>query len=634
MKCGMSNGWWRRVVLVLLGGLAWMPLLCAAAVPAQEPPVRVARVSWLAGTANVSADDGQSWQPLVVNRPLIEGDQLAAGAAARVELQLGDGVMHLDHDTDATLTTLAPTLAQVALQRGTLQLDAPALPDGQRLEIDTPQIVVVVDRDAAVRVDLGDGAASIVSVRRGSVIVHGGQGAQRVLRAGQRYRFAGPELADAQAQAAGGDDAFGAWCRARDAQYASGSLPAMASDMVGYRDLAHYGQWVDEGDDGQVWFPEGVDADWAPYRQGRWINVAPWGWTWLSSEPWGFAPFHYGRWAQFDGRWGWLPEPYGVPAVYAPALVGFFGGDGWQVSIGFNLFNAPIGWYPLAPGMIYNPWYHAGWRYYRRINRGDGHWWRRHHAHHAYPKQRLRKAYDAWRKPRRVGPIHFTHRPPHGITVVSRGTFARGHAVAGHRLHVSTSHLRTAPWRLRGSDLAKVREARRPHARHAPVPAVGMNRRDPSRPAHPVRVATDHRATPRPRRVAPVRRPREANLPRPMHLRPAPRSPSASHATLPAVRRLHAAHPRPARRAEPWHAPAHGRAAHPVVRHPPRRLTQPTWHPPQARPTRPTMRRAPRPAVPRARTWHPVARPSHARPAHHASKPRHFKPPKARAASH
>ena len=34
---------------------------------------------------------------------------------------------------------------------------------------------------------------------------------------------------------------------------------------------------------------------------------AGWGPTWVDSAPWGYAPFHYGRWAFICGRWGWCP---------------------------------------------------------------------------------------------------------------------------------------------------------------------------------------------------------------------------------------------------------------------------------------------------------------------------------------
>jgi hypothetical protein len=74
-----------------------------------------------------------------------------------------------------------------------------------------------------------------------------------------------------------------------------------------------------------VWTPSTVRSDWAPYRYGRWAWVRPWGWTWVDDAPWGFAPFHYGRWVSWRGRWGWVPGSYVARPVFAPALVAWLG---------------------------------------------------------------------------------------------------------------------------------------------------------------------------------------------------------------------------------------------------------------------------------------------------------------------
>jgi hypothetical protein len=39
--------------------------------------------------------------------------------------------------------------------------------------------------------------------------------------------------------------------------------------------------------------------------------MSPWGWTWVDNAPWGFAPFHYGRWVGagalgLDPGGGWV----------------------------------------------------------------------------------------------------------------------------------------------------------------------------------------------------------------------------------------------------------------------------------------------------------------------------------------
>src|SRR5262249_27479307 len=70
------------------------------------------------------------------------------------------------------------------------------------------------------------------------------------------------------------------------------------------RDLSPYGQWVDSPNYGQVWYPVGVQQGWRPYyNDGHWEYSDDYGWIWVSDLPWGWAAFHYGRWA-FDPNYG------------------------------------------------------------------------------------------------------------------------------------------------------------------------------------------------------------------------------------------------------------------------------------------------------------------------------------------
>jgi hypothetical protein len=85
--------------------------------------------------------------------------------------------------------------------------------------------------------------------------------------------------------------------------------------------------------------PIDVPAGWRPYTVGYWVDT-DYGWMWISQDPWGGIPYHYGRWA-YDGYYGWVWVP-DDDAVWAPAWVAWrYGGDF-------------VGWAPLPPD--------AGWR--------------------------------------------------------------------------------------------------------------------------------------------------------------------------------------------------------------------------------------------------------------------------------
>jgi hypothetical protein len=117
--------------------------------------------------------------------------------------------------------------------------------------------------------------------------------------------------------------------------------PSALSDFK--QTLDPYGTWADDPNYGTVWQPDPnvVGADFAPYVTG-----GHWGYdddyVWISDYDWGWAPFHYGRWAWIGGRgWSWVPG-----RTYSGAWVGWRAGPS-----GYGY----VGWGPLAPS-----W---GWRH-------------------------------------------------------------------------------------------------------------------------------------------------------------------------------------------------------------------------------------------------------------------------------
>src|SRR5438132_363815 len=103
-------------------------------------------------------------------------------------------------------------------------------------------------------------------------------------------------------------------------------------DFRGDRELSGSGEWLDTPEYGTVWRPTSVDSDWRPYLYGHWEWTTV-GWAWVSDEPFGWAVYHYGRWA-YMGSWGWAWVP---GRVWAPAWVAWRWGNGYA------------GWCPLGP---------------------------------------------------------------------------------------------------------------------------------------------------------------------------------------------------------------------------------------------------------------------------------------------
>lgn len=470
--------WSLLAAAALLLAAGWLHAQDAApsddADSAGDPPSRVARVAYRNGDLGLLPSGAKDWSDASLNRPLTTGDRVSSGDHAKAELELGGGSLRMAEQTDVGVLTLNDQIAQFELTQGTVNLAVRNLDEGQSYEIDTPTVALVIDRPGTFRVDVApDGKGTQVTVFRGQGTVYGENNAQRTVAAGTQYQFDDSSLDRVSLNDVDGGDAFDDWCNSRDQRFAqSPSRRYVSDDVVGYQDLDQYGDWRDDPDYGSVWYPTGVAADWAPYRDGHWAYVAPWGWTWVDDSPWGFAPYHYGRWAYVRGAWGWVPGPIGIRPVYAPALVAFVGGNGWSVSVGVG--GAPVGWFPLGPGEIYNPWYRSSRRYYTNVN-----------VTNIYVHNRvtvinnINHQYDYFRRGQMAPDMHYANRgAPRGFTAMPGRDFAEARNVRGHMWQGNPHDVANVPVLPRGANVNPTRASfappRSPQAR--PLPAGGFQR--------------------------------------------------------------------------------------------------------------------------------------------------------------
>jgi len=355
------------VALAGLLGISSVLALCTpspAAADANDPPSRVARLADAEGSVSFQPGGTEDWIAAPVNRPLTTGDKLWSDQDSRVELQLDGSFLRLSSNTAISFLNLADDVTQVQLSAGTLLVRVRQLADNETYEIDTPNLAFTILRPGLYRLSVDEsGSRTVVSVRSGQGEVTGG-GAAYTVRANETDAFSGTDQLTEDTQAGGpGGDAFDAWSASRDGRWdRSASARYVSPDVIGYQDLDDQGSWSQTPDNGYVWFPRQVEAGWAPYHNGHWAYIAPWGYTWVDDAPWGFAPFHYGRWVSFNGAWGWVPcprQPQGevyVRPVYAPALVAWVG------------VGAGVAWFALGPREVYVPSYPVSRGYVRNIN--------------------------------------------------------------------------------------------------------------------------------------------------------------------------------------------------------------------------------------------------------------------------
>ena len=98
------------------------------------------------------------------------------------------------------------------------------------------------------------------------------------------------------------------------------------------------GSWIEVADYGYCWQPDLAvgNSTWRPYSDGYWAYTDL-GWTWVSYEDFGWATYHYGRWALLsDYGWVWVPGR-DADLEWGPAWVSWRTGGEY------------IGWAPLPP---------------------------------------------------------------------------------------------------------------------------------------------------------------------------------------------------------------------------------------------------------------------------------------------
>ncbi len=115
---------------------------------------------------------------------------------------------------------------------------------------------------------------------------------------------------------------------------------AYADSLAMFDDLRFYGSWYELYPYGMVWRPV-VVSTWAPMMYGHWAWTS-YGWMWVSYDPFGWAVYNYGFWANdFTLGWVWIPD-----YMWEPARCEWVAWDDC------------VGWCPLPPpGVRYkDPW--------------------------------------------------------------------------------------------------------------------------------------------------------------------------------------------------------------------------------------------------------------------------------------
>lgn len=352
----------KRCALAAVCGAAMLAAISAWA--QDDPPPEAGRISYISGNVSIQAVTSDDWGQAYPNLPVGPGDRIFTDSDGRAEIQVGQTYVRIGPNSDVTLVDDSTFNINFGIAQGSIHLHSFGLWPRQLLDVSTPNGNAEFGNAGDLRVDVmpADGATVFTNLGQFADITAAGDFRQE-LNYGQSLELAGSNPVSSQWLQPAGPDDLDSWSQQRDQQLSrAASFQYVSPDIPGAADLDASGDWQPATEYGAVWFPRDVAADWQPYHDGHWINRDPWGWVWVEDESWGYAPFHYGRWVNYNGRWGWVPGPVNVRPIWSPALVVFAGGAHFGGGASLSV------WFPLGPGEAYRPWYRCSPRYIDRVN--------------------------------------------------------------------------------------------------------------------------------------------------------------------------------------------------------------------------------------------------------------------------
>ncbi len=305
--------------LVIFLGLA--SLILSAPLRADEKSysyARIVRLSVAQGDVQISRSGSSDWEPGIPNMPIQQGFTIGTNnGRAEVEFESG-AAMWLAENSVVQFTEMALSdggrITRLTITQGTASFQVKLSPSDV-FEVNAPSFQVAVSNHSKFRVDAFRDGASL-SVYEGTASVKDGSGTE-VVGSGKTFAIRGSAPGDVKLASNPGIDSWDNWVNDRAGNILSGANLTQpytnAPFSYGLNDLSSYGSWFDCAGYGYGWQPWGASAGWAPFYNGYFDYYNGLGWTWISFEPWGWAPYHFGSWAYTPscGGWMWMPGLYG-----------------------------------------------------------------------------------------------------------------------------------------------------------------------------------------------------------------------------------------------------------------------------------------------------------------------------------
>ena len=281
---------------------------------AQGSPVRVARISFVAG--EVRLDSGQGYESATMNVPVTEHNWLQTRSDGWAEVQMEDGsLVRLAPDTIIGFTQLSrlssgAAVTVIDLDQGEAEFKI-LKHNGSDFQVTVNNKTIALEHTGFFRVTSTNDDPMELAVWKGDLSVHDGESGEEVaVRKNETFVLDPNDPGRYALEPGPQGDELDEWSKQRDSSlsaYAAVNHNTQSPYQYGASDLGAYGQFTEDPEYGNVWQPNGVSQDWDPFSNGYYANSGL-GATFVSAYPWGWMPYRYGRWVFIGGRgWFWAP---------------------------------------------------------------------------------------------------------------------------------------------------------------------------------------------------------------------------------------------------------------------------------------------------------------------------------------
>src|ERR1051325_11099458 len=116
------------LLLALAGSSVWAQ--------SDDPPSRVARLSYLSGSVAFRPGSVEEWSNATLNYPLTTADHLWTEAGAQTEIQTGTAAIRMASETALAFLNLDDRTAQLSVTQGSIQIHIRSLEPDETFEVD------------------------------------------------------------------------------------------------------------------------------------------------------------------------------------------------------------------------------------------------------------------------------------------------------------------------------------------------------------------------------------------------------------------------------------------------------------------------------------------------------------------